>query len=330
MGIQLLYSGLSPLWALTNSFARVLSKSRAERLPRPVISVGNIVAGGVGKTEIIRALASRFVEQGRRVVVASRGYGSPWEKTGGVSHDFASGQAHHFPDEANLLLKRIPGISVVVGAKRSAILKRFWEEIDPDIVLLDDGFQHFGLARDLDVLVHDFSIRWPVLRDFPIHLDKARLRVSFSEVPERWKIHRKGCSPWVRAQYRVNGIVDAFDKKMPLPPSALVFCGLGNPHRFREGLKQVKVEVKDFRSFSDHQNYTREDIKKLVQWKKGSTDAALLTSLKDYVKLYPFIESQGGVPGFEPCWVDSSVVFLENEEYFWNTVTQALSTSKHS
>lgn len=327
MALEPLYCVLSPLWAVTNTVARLVFSRSAKALPAPVISVGNIVAGGVGKTEIAAAIAARALIQRKRAVVASRGYGSKWENDGGVSFDSAMAASLNFPDESILILSKVAGVSVAVGANRLAVLTRHWEELAPDVVILDDGFQHFSIARDLDILVHDFSQSWPILRELPWMFRKADVRISFSEIPPYWKKLSKKY-PWVRAQYHLKSIVNGTGVETHLPSRALAFCGLGNPKRFSAALKRAGVDVQGFRAFADHAIYTQKEARELVAWQKMNRGIPLLTTLKDYVKLKPLVESAGGLWGFEPFWVKLEVQFLENEQYLWKAVDETLAISR--
>ncbi|MBI3555757.1 MAG: tetraacyldisaccharide 4'-kinase [Deltaproteobacteria bacterium] len=320
-----LLSSLSPFWALTNTVARRVLAGNARRLPKPVISIGNIVAGGVGKTELAAVIAARLIAEKKRVVVASRGYGSHWEKAGGVisGDDAAAAVSLRYPDEALVLLKKAPGVAVAVGADRFAVLTRYWEELHPDVVLLDDGYQHFKLVRDLDILVHDFSVRWPILRDWPGALDRARLRISLTDVPKQWSRR-----PWVQARYKLTGVVDAQGKRESLPREALAFCGIGNPGRFRKTLVDAGVSIAGFRTFRDHASYGEHEVRELVRWRERTgAKLPLLTTLKDYVKLAHFTESQGGMGGFEPGWVELSLSFIENEKLLWDAVHGAVDST---
>lgn len=327
MAFEPLLSALSPLWAMTNSLARVVAHANARRLPAPVISIGNIVAGGVGKTELTALIAARLVAQGKRVVVASRGYGSSWERQGAVAHDFATAAALKFPDEALVLLKKVPGVVVAVGADRGGVLLKHWEELLPDVVLLDDGYQHFALERNLDVLVHDFSVKWPVLRDLPIKLKKAGARVAMSEVPKAWEAAR-GESPWIKACYKLKATMDAQDREAALPSKAAVFCGIGNPLRFKRALETAGVKVVGFKTFRDHAGYDAPRARDVTAWHASLVERhgelPLLTTLKDYVKLVSVVESQGGVAGFEPRWVKIELVLGENENHLWTSVNESL------
>lgn len=314
----------SPPWAVTNAIARCVLLRSAHRLPCPVISVGNIVAGGVGKTEIAAAIAARLLAQGKRVVVASRGYGSEWERVGGVASEYEQAAALRFPDEALVLLLRAPGVAVAVGANRLAVLMRHWEELTPDVVILDDGYQHFKLARDLDVLVHDFTVRWPILRELPIVFERVPVRIALSNIPQDKK-RAIGRTPWVRGAYVLEAAVGARSKEQALPREALAFCGLGNGDRFRRALIAEGVHVTGFRAFRDHMRYGESEARGLLRWQAEQNAATgrqlpLLTTLKDYVKLSPYVESQGGISGFEPLWTRLRLEFLENENVLWQAV----------
>ena len=313
-------SAVSPAWAMTNAVVRSLFSGRAVCLQAPVISIGNIVAGGVGKTEVTVAIAKHFVKQGKRVVVATRGYGSLWEKQTGVANDYLVASDLKFPDEAIVLLKKAPGSYVAVGADRAAVLQEHWEELRPDVILLDDGFQHFALARELDILVHDFDVRLPILRDFPYFLKKAALRISLSELPMQW---RQEGAPWVRARYNLLGAVDSSGKRQRLPERILAFCGIGNPERFEHALAKAGSVVHGYRFFGDHQVYTSDMIRELVAWQR-KLGYPLVTTLKDYVKIKQYVESQGGIAGFEPYWVEIELQLVENETFFWNKIDEVV------
>lgn len=311
----------SPLWALTNAAARILLAPCAKRLSKPVISIGNIVAGGVGKTELTCMIAAKLVGQGKRVVVASRGYGSRWAGTGAIAHDTETALSLRFPDEAIVTLKKVPGVAVAVGADRYAVLTRHWEELRPDVIVLDDGFQHFALKRELDIVVHDFSVRWPILRELPGMLNRAGIRVALSDVPQPWSEQ----APWVRARYKLAGTIDASGRRGALPPEALVFCGIGNPERFRRSLVAAGVKVVGFRKFRDHAEYGEREARELARWAQSARSGLpVLTTLKDYVKLGPYIASQGGVSGFEPMWVEISIEVIDNEHMLWSCLQQAI------
>lgn len=335
--IERILSGASPLWALVNGAARPLKSRGAWRAPCPVISVGNIVAGGVGKTEVTALMARRLVQEGKRVVIALRGYGSqglPGGQTAGAVHE---GFDKSLPDEALVHLIKAPGVSVAVGARRSQVLQRHWEELRPDVILLDDGLQHFAMARDLDAVVHDFSLSAPIWRDFPGILERVSLRIAMSSTADAVRVPAKWAHlPWVRCSYKLRGLAHYHgeepgalshseitgDGAEALPKRALVFCGIGNPQRFLESLRVAGVKVLDAAIFPDHAPYDQARVAALNEWWKshGGGDLTVLTTLKDYVKLWrhrQFLQFQARAVIVEPQ-------FLENEELFWGAVSAAV------
>ncbi len=127
------------------------------KLPCPVISIGNLTVGGTGKTPMTLYLAKRFKEQGRRILIVSRGYKSQGEKRGAVVSDGLSvlRDAHQAGDEPLLLATLLKNIQVVVGKDRFAAGFDGFQRFQPDLIILDDAFQHLRLARDLNLLLLD-------------------------------------------------------------------------------------------------------------------------------------------------------------------------------
>ncbi|MGE4232761.1 MAG: tetraacyldisaccharide 4'-kinase [Bacteriovoracia bacterium] len=297
-------------WATVNLVARQLWPSH--RFGAPVISIGNLVAGGVGKSELVAKIAKHLSE--KKILVCSRGYRSKWEHQGVCSSSYAEGVSLELPDELLVVLKKAVGVHVVAGKDRVKALKRYWNEIEPDVVLLDDGFQHFAIHRDLDILVHDFSVPFLVYRDFPILFKKAALRVSFSEVPQEWK-HL----PWVRARYCLKGIYRK-NELIEKPHQAMALCGIGNPGRFKKFLNENGIEVTKWMTFKDHQTYEHETVKKITKQIENSSSGLCLTTLKDYVKLEPVLQAKQPELLEKICWVDIDIEFLENEQIFWKVI----------
>ena len=127
-------------------------------LGRPVISVGNLTVGGTGKTPAVAMLAKYFISRGKRVAVLSRGYGGTLRETAVVSD---GERLFHSPaeagDEPYLLASTVHGLMVVVGVNRWQGGRLALERLAPDLFILDDGFQHLRLKRDLDILLLDSS-----------------------------------------------------------------------------------------------------------------------------------------------------------------------------
>ena len=129
---------------------------RTKKLPAPVVSVGNLTVGGTGKTPVVACLARLWRDRGKRVAILSRGYGG---QSRGVTCISDGRNTYKKPPEVGeepyWLARTLPGVAVYTGACRYAAGLAAWEEFKPDLFLLDDGFQHFQLHRDLDLVLLD-------------------------------------------------------------------------------------------------------------------------------------------------------------------------------
>ncbi|MDP9361533.1 MAG: tetraacyldisaccharide 4'-kinase, partial [Acidobacteriota bacterium] len=143
---------LELLWRGVNRLRRALYRGgilKSKRLPRPVISVGNLAAGGSGKTPAVIAIARYLTKRGFTVAVLTRGYGRAESEAGLV----ASLDAARFGDEPVLIKSKLTNVHVIVGSKRYDNAIQFISQNDCDLFILDDGFQHLQLARDVDVVI---------------------------------------------------------------------------------------------------------------------------------------------------------------------------------
>ncbi|MFN2165764.1 MAG: tetraacyldisaccharide 4'-kinase, partial [Anaerolineae bacterium] len=158
---------------------------RRRRLPVPVISVGNLTVGGTGKTPMIARLAASLLAAGRRPAIVSRGYRGGLEKTGGIVSDGHRllQDAAAAGDEPFMLAMQLPGVPVAVGRDRYEIGRRVIRALSADVILLDDGFQHLRLARDVDILLMD--ARRPLGNGHV--LPRGPLRVTVYLVTSTWR-----------------------------------------------------------------------------------------------------------------------------------------------
>lgn len=307
---------------------------RTRRLPGFVLSVGNLSAGGTGKTPAVACLAEWARERGFRAAVLSRGY----RRTGGNDPLVVSdGRAlladpQSAGDEPCLLGRHLDGVPVVVGADRWQAGMLAHRRFGTGFFILDDGFQHHRLGRDFDLVLLDgrdpfgngHLLPWGPLREPVRALRRADALVltGCGRAPEReevalWAIERGfPAKPVFRASQKAEEWVFPTDGRH-VPPdglraqSALAFAGIAAPERFRETLVSLGLEILDFRVFPDHHGYTPGDIRSLRL--AGETVGAryLLTTEKDWVK----IEALGADPGaigflrirFEPMHEGRSV-----------------------
>ncbi len=255
----------------------------AKALPVPVISVGNLSMGGTGKTPVVIAIGKALAERGKRVGILTRGYGR------GSAEDLVlrpgqQAERRETGDEAQLFLRE--GIFAVgIGGNRYRVGQRLLETAAVDVLLLDDGFQHRGLARDLDLVCVD------ALRPFP----------GWNCPPAGWlrepleALRRADAFVLTRTRQGVNyaGLkrllgekpvwIPAVREKLPELPEEgrrVAFCGLGNPASFRQSLDRMGLEELELVVFQDHQEYGKTELEQLRQ--QGEV---WITTAKDAVKV---------------------------------------------
>jgi tetraacyldisaccharide 4'-kinase len=272
----------------------------ARRAATPVISVGNLTVGGTGKTPLVAWLAARLCQTGHSPAVVSRGYGG---RAGAGPHVVSLGRGPLVGpdlcgDEPYLLARALDGTVVVVGSDRAAGADAA-RAAGSDVVILDDGFQHRRLARDLDIVLLDASnpfgnyrlLPAGLLREPVSGLARADLvvitRALESErfpVIERVVRHHNRDVPIVRAGHRPLGFFDAAGRPAPCPDRALAFCGIGNPSRFRFDLESLGVAVVGFETWRDHHRYSDEELRRLERL-AGRENAVLVTTEKDLARM---------------------------------------------
>jgi tetraacyldisaccharide 4'-kinase len=253
--VTILLKPFELLWRGVNRLRRALYRRgilKSKRLPRPVISVGNLAAGGAGKTPAVITIARYLEKRGFRVAVLTRGYG----RTGNVSGVVTSLDAATFGDEPVLLKSKLKDIDVIVGSKRYDNAIRFLNANDCDLFILDDGFQHLQLARDVDVVIDAVSgvMREgrPALADADFVIQR-RLRLI---VPEDLTSHR-----------------------------VFAFAGLADNEQFFASLRTNGLDVVGTRSFRDHHRYTAADIAAIKDAARSAGAEAIVTTEKDAVKI---------------------------------------------
>lgn len=267
------------LGAKNAAFARGWVK--AQRLRNPVISVGNLSVGGSGKTPLTIRLAELLREQGIAVDVLSRGYGRRSDRVGRVNPE---GSAEEFGDEP-LLMARPAGIPVYVGASRFAAGRLAEEELPGrGVHLLDDGFQHRKLARDVDIVVlhrSDFAERL---------LPAGRLREPVSSLERAQILVLREEDGDLEAEVRGRGLRQPIwwmERRVEAPALGRVaaFCAIARPEEFFAGLRALGLAVAVTRSWRDHHAYSVADLTALVEALRAQQGAAFVTTEKDWVRL---------------------------------------------
>jgi tetraacyldisaccharide 4'-kinase len=257
----------------------------------PVVCIGNLTVGGTGKTPCVEYVARFYQEQRRRVAILSRGYASTRGRN----------------DEALLLDQNLPGIPHLQGSDRVSLAREAVARFHPDVLVLDDGFQHRRLARDLDVVLIDATEPWGfgyplprgLLREHPEGLQRAGIvlltrcdLVGPAEIA-RLRAEIESLAPGIgiaqtshRPLHLVNESGVQADLRGVADRPVAAFCGIGNPDAFRRTLAGLRFEVVAFRNYPDHHTYSRTDVEDLCAWaSRQARECVVVTTQKDLVKL---------------------------------------------
>lgn len=270
-----------------------------ERAAVPVVAVGNLTLGGTGKTPMVEYVARQYRRRGLRVAILSRGYG----------------QSEGLNDEGRVLEGNLPDVPHLQDRDRAQLARVAVEELESELLVLDDGFQHRRLARDLDVVLLDALDPFGQGRLFPRGLLREPIRslrragvVVLSRADlvgesERGAIRREaerraGPLRWAEARHAPLELIDARGRARPLDDLAgrhvAAFCGIGNPEGFRRTLISLCGAPRGFRTFPDHHPYHADDVADLAAWARDLGADLALTTQKDLVKLRA--ETLGPIP----------------------------------
>jgi len=254
---------------------------RARRLEGPVISVGNLSAGGSGKTPFVMLLGELLKSRGVKFDVLSRGYG---RRSRGVLLVDPGGLAQQFGDEPLLITRKLQ-VPVIVGEDRYEAGRFAEGRFGPQLHLLDDGFQHRALAREFDIVLvtpQDASDRLlPAgrLREPLNELRRAAAVVLASGASEE-SFPMQGKLVW-----RVKrGIV-----AQGIPARPVVFCAIARPQNFLLQLRAANVEPTAQAFYRDHHVYSEKDVRELLELRQRSEAGGFVTTEKDAVNLGPYL-----------------------------------------
>jgi tetraacyldisaccharide 4'-kinase len=292
---------------------------KKKRLKTPVVSVGNLTVGGTGKTPMVLYLAEKFLAEGKRVGILSRGYRG------------AAGTS----DEVEMLKRRLGGRVVFgVGADRFVEGERIERESPVDVFLLDDGFQHLQLARDVDIVLWDgtkkFQRQWMLpagsLREPISAISRADLlvitRKTWGTDGQNKDVSESAFSAQTKlAGFRKLGMT-AIVSSVEGP--AFAFCGVGNPKAFFNDLRRWEIEPVGTMSFPDHHRYTKEDAAQLTNGASYAGAGSFVTTEKDEQNL------QGVDFGEWPIYVAVVELEVNPAQKFHSEIRRLLNESRGS
>jgi len=287
----------SLLWTPVTALNEILRTGQGgARVAVPVISIGNLTVGGTGKTPLVRKLVADLLARGRRPVILSRGYA-------------AEGAGPN--DEARVLTRAHPEVLHLQDKDRASRAKYVSDARLGDVIVLDDGFQYHALARDLNVCTLDATnpfgygavlpgglLREPLAglyRARPVVITRSELvEPSEIEAIKRGVLEHNQYAKILVTEMAFTALLDATDPALPAvaeTPSGLagasvaLASGIGNPEAFRKGVARLGARVRVHVVKGDHHPWSQSDVDALAARARRENAAAVITTLKDAVKL---------------------------------------------
>jgi tetraacyldisaccharide 4'-kinase len=269
---------------------------RTHRVDKPVISVGNITAGGTGKTPLVIWLC-RCLSQQKKTVVLTRGYKA------GTNLEESS---QTYDDEPRILANSCPGVEVVINPDRVEGARQAIIKFNAEVLVMDDGFQHRRLGRDLDIVTIDATKPFGYGRILPAGLlrepiygltradavvitrsdqvNEIQLKVIEKQIENNTKD-----TIIAKANHKVVAVRLANGKKI-IPRSlkgkrVFAFCGIGNPHSFTKTIRDLGCEIVASKIYNDHYHYREEDINEIISHSNKIGVDLIITTEKDWTKI---------------------------------------------
>jgi len=254
------------------------------RLGAPVISIGNLTVGGSSKTPLAAEIARLLLDMGERPAILSRGYArrTPLEGVVVVSDGTEiRADVDHSGDEPFMLAQMIPQAAVLVSTSRYVAGCLAERQLGSTVHILDDGFQHFDLMRDIDLLVA------PETLDDARTLPAGRFREPLDAAAAADAVLVEGDRVDIAERLKVPTAFE-FSRRLVSPPPdkpAFAFAGIARPERFYRDLEKSGWQLTGRRSFPDHHQYSRRDVERVAREARESRAQVILTTEKDAVRL---------------------------------------------
>ena len=329
---------------------------KKEKLKCCVISIGNITVGGTGKTPTAQKMAAIIKSMGYRVVILNRGYRSHWGKELGVVSDgnkiFMT--AYEAGDEAYLMAKTLPGIPVIIGKNRAVTGRYAVEKMHAEVIIMDDGYQHWQLERDLDVVLVDtlnmfgngYVLPRGTLREPLQNLVRGDLflltktdqssRLSRMQLRNTIAKYNEG-APVVESVHHPKNFVEIADWYKGISENikdleelrgkdVMVFSAIGNPSSFEQTLSSIGLNILEAVRYPDHHDYGMLEMQYNNERASSLKAVAMVVTAKDAVKIpTEFIYSAREIPlyilNMDICITEGMDKF---KEYIENAITKEL------
>lgn len=317
-----------------------------------VISLGNITVGGTGKTPTAQCLAREIRDMGYRVVILNRGYRAKWRGDVGIVSDGKKlyMDAAEAGDEAFMLAKHLPNVPVLIGAERAVTGQYAMDHFGAEVAILDDGYQHWQLERDMDILLVDavnvfgngYILPRGTLREPVSHIERADVclltKVDQAAVGSREhicetiqqhnpkalimeSIHQPRCFISIKDWYEdIAG--DGIDVARMTGKRVMAVSAIGNPASFEQTLDDIGAEIIESLRFPDHHDYTIDEMKNVLDQAIAQGAEAIVITEKDAVKIpTAIVEAEWPIPVFV---VSVEVTFQNGGEQFRTLLKQVL------
>ena len=319
-----------------------------------VISIGNITVGGTGKTPTAQRVAMMVKDMGYRVVILNRGYRSHWDKPLGVVSDgkkiFMT--SYEAGDEAYLMAKMMPGIPVVIGKNRDVTGSYAVDKLRAEVIIMDDGYQHWQLNRDLDIVLVDTLnlfgngnlLPRGILREPLNHLNRADMFL-FTKSDQSSRLTRTSLAenirqynteaPIVESIHHPKEFVEIADwykgiQQNPLPleelkgKKVMVFSAIGNPSSFEQNVSGCNLDIVEAIRYPDHHDYGMLEMQYIAERASTLKADALITTGKDAVKIpTEFIYFNRDIPLYV---MNMDIMITRNEEIFDRKLKETVET----
>jgi 3-deoxy-D-manno-octulosonic-acid transferase len=332
--------GQERLWIRGARRRQTQALRKRRKLPVPVVSIGNITMGGTGKTPCVLRLAAVLRDEGWTPGILTRGYGRISPEKHLILASGAVSKAERTGDEPQLFL-RAEVAAVGIGADRFETGRMLHQQFGVDIALLDDGFQHRRLERDVDIVLLDALDPFGGRRVFPLGrlreplegLARADIfvisRADLSDLGtaiehevrrrnQRAPIFRSHLEP--RAWFE-EGSGTRYEAAQPPFGRAAAFCGVGNPDSFRRMLCRLGIPLVDWLEFDDHHRYRPREVRHIAAQARARGASALITTAKDAVNL---CEAASELAAPLPIyWLEVELV-VERESLFLEEIRKRL------
>ncbi|MBI5476541.1 MAG: tetraacyldisaccharide 4'-kinase [Ignavibacteriales bacterium] len=314
---------------------------KVKKYPVPIISVGNLTAGGTGKTPFVEFLIRYYQEFGIKVCVISRGYKRSSTGLKLVSDGVAIyGSGIENGDEPQQIAEKFPNVIVIVDEKRVRAVEFALERFHPSIILMDDAFQHRAVNRDLDIIMADGRLnllKIPMIpagtRREPLSALRRADLIVFTNVTATSQtalnsLRKYTTVPTVGIKYEIERVWPCADQTAIsitdlVGAECVVFCGIGNPAGFRQTLSELKVKIMEFALFPDHHVYMSEELQNIKKYFEIRKAKYIITTEKDTMRLKSMKRDEH-FPWQKCYYLEVGVTFISGESLLRYTLKEKI------